>query len=327
MTVGKPSERGAALLAVLLLVAFIAVLAAQGMERLSGATKLASNGAALGQARAYMVAAEAIALRATRILVNASPGRTTNESGWNGRETQYPVPGGIVTATINDGGNCFNLNSVVVDRDGLFAPNLKGQQQFAALLTLLSVPDGDAQALSATLTDWIDSDSDAAAGGAEDLYYLQQEAPYRTAGSLLVDPSELRAIKGMTPEIYAKLRPWVCALPEATMSPININTLQPQQALLFAMLAPANIGVDAARQLFAQRPAAGFSSLPEFWARPVPAGMNAPTDVQSQVKLTTRWFRLTSVAELSGARIEESALIDAAPDPAKLVYRSWGDAL
>ena len=63
---GTEKERGAALLTVLLLVAVIAILAAHGIDRLAGATKLASNARELSQAKAYLIAAESIGMVRSR---------------------------------------------------------------------------------------------------------------------------------------------------------------------------------------------------------------------------------------------------------------------
>jgi len=43
------------------------------------------------------------------------------------------------------------------------------------------------------------------------------------------------------------------------------------------------------------------------------------------VKLVTRWFRLTLNVELTGAELEEHALVDAAQKPAKLAQRSYSE--
>ncbi len=56
----KPSERGAALLTVLLLVAVMSVVTAGALERLTLGVRLAGNAAALDQARAYAYAAETL---------------------------------------------------------------------------------------------------------------------------------------------------------------------------------------------------------------------------------------------------------------------------
>jgi general secretion pathway protein K len=134
--------------------------------------------------------------------------------------------------------------------------------------------------------------------------------------------SELRAVSGMTPEIYTRLRPWVCALPTTDLSPINVNTLAPEQAPLLAMLGPQQIGVDAVRGVLAARPQQGWNSMTDFWVQF--QGINLPFDVQLQPQLRTRWFSLDVLVELEGAELQETALIDARLAPAKVVARRWG---
>ncbi len=322
----RQGERGAALLTVLLLVAVIAVLAAHGIDRLAGATKLASNARELSQAKAYLIAAESIGMQSAEQIVSLSPGRTTNLGGWNGQERRFPVPGGIITAALTDGGNCFNINSLVSQNDALLSARPDGQAQFVQLMTLLEIPRGAATDIAESVTDWIDSDTIPSPRGAEDEYYAQLEVPYRTANAIMVDISELRTIKGMTSDIYARIAPWLCALPTTDLSPININTLRPEQAVLLAMLSN-NPDIVQSRQFLGRRTESGYGSLNDFWAEPFPASFLAPSQVQGQVKLTTRWFRLDMAVEMRSALVEERALVDAARQPARLVHRQRGDAL
>lgn len=321
----KNSERGAALLTVLLLVAVIAVLAAHGIDRLAGATKLASNARELSQAKAYLIAAESIGMQSAEQIVSLSPGRTTNVGGWNGQERRFPVPGGLITATLTDGGNCFNINSLVSQTDAILSARPEGQTQFVRLMTLLEIPQGNAADIAESVTDWIDSDVVPSPRGAEDEYYAQLEKPYRTANAVMLDVSELRTIKGVTSDIYARLAPWLCTLPTTDLSPININTLRPEQAVLLAMLSNSP-DISQTRQFLGRRTDMGYGSLNDFWAEPFPASFLAPSQVQGQIKLKTRWFRLDMTVAMQSALVEERALVDVARQPARLVHRQRGDA-
>jgi len=322
----KPAERGAALLTVLLLVAVMAVVSAAALERLTLATRLSANAAAADQARAYADSAGLLVARRLSDLVNAQPGKTTLEGSWLGRPQPLPVPAGTASVTIYDGGNCFNLNSLVAGQN---EDNLKQRpvaiEQFATLMRLLGVRDGEAQGIAAAAADWIDSDSVPAPGGAEDETYMAATPAYRTANRMMVDASELRIVAGVTPAIYNLLRPWICALPATDLSPINVNTLLPQQAPLFAMLAPGKLSVDMARALLAQRPESGYGSTVAFWAAPALRGLTPPAQVAQQVRLTTRWFRAEMSMELGDARLRQWSLYDTETQPAKLVRRSWGE--
>ena len=321
----KPNERGAALLTVLLLVAVMSVVAATALERVALATRMTGNGGAIDQARAYADAGTAIARMRIGDLVAANPAKITLAGGWMGTPQSIPVPGGIATARVTDGGNCFNLNSVVT---GESEASLKvrpiGVSQFQALLQALGVDARQAQGAAAALADWIDSDSVAQPGGAEDETYAQAPRPYRAANRMMVDASELRAVNGITPAIYDLARPWVCALPVTDLSPININTLLPTQAPLFTMLLPGELSVAQARQLLAQRPPDGYGSVRQFWQLPSLAGSPPGQEVGEQIKLTTGFFEVDVAVNVGGTQLVERALIDARETPATIVRRSWG---
>lgn len=321
----KSSERGAALLTVLLIVAIMAVLAASALERLKLATHLTSNGAAIEQARAYAMAAETVARYRIGDLIQRDAARTTLEGDWAGKPTNFPIDGGLATARIDDGGNCFNLNSLA-DRqqDGVLIARPLGIAQFTRLMTLVEVPGRDAATIAAAAADWIDTDTVPQPGGAEDLAYANAGRTARTANTLMADTGELRVVAGMTPAIYSRLRPFICALPVTDLTNLNINTLRLGQAPLLAMLLP---GLDPTRAATAidARPLRGWESTATFWNLPGLAATPPADDTRNQVRLTTRWFNVAVTIELADAELEEHALIDAALKPAKLARRSYGE--
>ena len=323
----KRGEQGVALLTVLLLVSVMAVLSASALERLRLSTRLAANAGAIDQARAYAMAAEGIAMSRISALVEADPARTPAPDQWQGRETALPLPGGSAFAVLRDGGNCFNLNSVVVGQPGQpLQTRPQGIAQFVALMQLLGISEGEARKAAVSLADWIDSDTLAQPEGAEDSSYLNAETPYRTGNTLMVDASELRAVAGVTPELYDKVRPWVCALPVTDLSPINVNTLSPEQALLLSMLMPDRLSPDRARALLLARPPGGYDSAYAFWRSSALQGQAPGGDVEAQTAVRTRWFALELRVLLGDNEVNETALIDAGLPPARLVRRSWGEA-
>ena len=332
----KPSEQGAALLAVLLLVAVMASLSAVALERITLAARTAGNAAALEQARAFALGAESFAVLRVGDLARLSPNRTTLRGGWHGNPIRIPLPTGTATAVVTDGGNCFNLNSVVrpanayvalgatPDVPPTYVADVTGVAQFAGLLRVLGTPTNEAEQAAAALADWIDTDGAPIPSGAEDGAYRALPVPYSTPNRLMVDASELRAVAGVTPASFAAVRPWICALPIATPSPINVNTLMPEQAPLLAMLLPGQLGIDAARALLARRPPDGWSDAAAFWSEPLVRSLNRSPEAIGQTVTKTRWFRLRLDVELDGAQVEEEALIDAGSVPARLVSRTWG---
>jgi general secretion pathway protein K len=320
----KPGEQGAALLSVLLLVAVMGGIAAASFDRLRLATNLEANAAALEQARNFAMAGELLATTRIDDLIARDPGRTTLAGDWNGRTTVLPLPVGSARVMVRDGGNCFNLNSVVMNEPP--SPRVirpRGVQQFVALLGSLGVIEGDARRVAAAVVDWIDSDGVPVPGGIEDEGYDRGATPYRTGNTLLAEVSELRAVAGVTPELYEKLRPWVCALPTTALSPINVNTLSPEQAPLVAMLMPNELRLDRAQGLLAQRPAGGWTGAYDFWRLPALEGLVPLADVLEQVQVRTRWFALDLKLQVGDVELHETALIDAARAPARVVARRW----
>lgn len=320
------SERGAALLSVLLMVAVLAVIAATTLDRLALSAKLSVNGNALAQARMFSYAAENIAAARIEDLVTRDAAQTTLDGDWLGKEQKLPIPVGSATAKVRDGGNCFNLNSLVNEAEGRNLASATGQEQFSSLMVILGIDEGNARAIAAAAADWADSDSLALQNGAEDEAYRATATPYLTANHLFAHPSEIRAVKGVTPAIYAKLRGWICALPEAELSPLNVNTLLPEQAPLLVMLfPPGRMNVATARSHLAKRPTSGYGSLIRFWEAPELATLQPPTLVQGQVKLTSKYFLLDTKVSLGELTLEGESMVVASPAPARVLWRSWGE--
>jgi len=324
--VGAPvHERGAALLTVLMLVAIIAVMAGAALEKLRLSTRLAGNAAAGEQARAYALAAETLATTRIGAMLEASPKRVTLQGDWSGRPFGMPLPGGgFATARVRDGGNCFNLNSLVSGRAGAYVTDPLMRPQFVRLMRLLDVPVQVAEQIAAGTADWIDSDQAQQAMGAEDAAYLNRETPYRTADTLMTDPSEIRAVAGMTPQIYATLKPWICTLPAAQAAPINVNTLLPEQAPILAMLFPDTMSIAGARQMILQRPPQGVGSTDVFFKSAALQG-NANADGERGTAIVSKWFTLQIDVTIGTTVLQEHALIDATTLPARLVSRQWGE--
>lgn len=328
-------EEGAALLTVLLLVAILSVVTALALDRLTVASAMTRNIVSADQGRAYLLTAEQMVANLVSDIAAANPDRTTLQGGWLGLDQAIAVPGGQVTARIVDRGNCFNLNSLVNGPEdmsgagGAGGPNFtarpEGIDQFAALMRLLGIDHTQALQIAISAADWIDSDSVPGNGGAEDDYYAGFDPAYRTANGLMADPSELLMINAVTPDIYQRVRPWVCALPTPQISPINVNTLLPGQAVLLAMLAPETLGLEQARQVLAQRPPEGYGSVSAFWSLPPLARIAPPDAVRAQLVAKTRWFEAVLRADLGGDIVDEIVLIDAQNQPARLVRRQWGE--
>lgn len=160
-----------------------------------------------------------------------------------------PVEGGQVAGQIFDAQGKFNINNLVRNN----APSRIDADVFRHVLESLSIDPN----LTDAVIDWIDSNTTTQPYGAEDIDYLQLKTPYRAADQLFTSVDELRLVRGFTPEIVEKLRPYITVLPQVTA--ININTA-PKEVLAIVLNLPAAV----IEQVVAQRP---YKSTQEFTAK------------------------------------------------------------
>lgn len=195
---GTHRQRGVALLTVLLLVAVMTVLMVAVLDDLRFGLRRSGNGEAMTQAQWYALGSEAFARQRLQTLSRRDPLRTTLDGGWDDQPLSFPLEGGSVQLRLRDRGSCFNLNSVVFGAAEQWQRSEEGVRQYVALLRTLGIAPAQADALADALVDWIDSDQQLGAQGAEDAAYLQSALPLRTGDTLLAGVSELRAIAGYT---------------------------------------------------------------------------------------------------------------------------------
>lgn len=316
----RRSEEGVALLSVLLIVAVVSVVATSVLEDVRFGVRRAANVADVAQARWYALGAEQLARAQARRLWERNAGQTTLEGDWQNRPFPFPIEGGLIVARLRDGGNCFNLNSVVTGEPPALSANPQGVAQFVELSEALGIPEARARMLAEALVDWIDADSD---GSAEDDAYQGRARPYRTGNTLLAEVSELRAIQGFEPGYYNLLRPHLCALPEAEPTMLNLNTLLPEQAVLVTAITGGAVAPEQARRAIAMRPADGWRDPKLFWnAEPLREASTA--QAQQQAELRTRYFALDTDVRYGGAEAAMSALFSQGrTGELELVARRW----
>ncbi len=83
------------------------------------------------------------------------------------------------------------------------------------------VTKSQAQEIAASILDWRDEDDVLNAGGAETRYYRSFSPPYEPKNADLDTLEELLLIKGVTPEVFLKVQPYVTVDGDAVF---NINT-------------------------------------------------------------------------------------------------------
>jgi general secretion pathway protein K len=206
------SQRGVALIVALLVIALATVLIAGLLDRGELAYARTRNQLHEAQAQSYALGLEVYAERVLKEDQAKGNGVDTNDSPWATPLPPTPVPGGTIAAAMRDLNGRFNLNNL----DPAYDTAQVWRQKAEQLLDALKLD----RKLAGDIVAWMDPAPGAAAAG--DAFYLAQPVPYRSAKRQFSHVSELRLIRGIDGDVYAKLAPYVSALPPGTR--INVNT-------------------------------------------------------------------------------------------------------
>jgi general secretion pathway protein K len=197
-----------------------------------------------------------------------------------------------------EGANCFNLNSLAVRRDNRGGPpeaGRAGAADFARLLRAAGVPLMEAEAVARTTA--------AVIGG---------------RGALLADPTEWLETPGVSAQMFARVRPLLCTLPNRESAPINVNRIRREELPLLA-----GLGFDAGRaaEALASRPAGGWSSVSTFWQ--AMGSSEAESEAVAGAGMSSRYVVVDVIGRAGGAEAHRRVILDASAQPARVVASEW----
>lgn len=305
---GRKHERGAALITVMLIVAVMSAVALSVMDDIRYSVRRATNVQLRDQAMWYAMGAERLAAAAIEQDRRASEERSMLAAG-AGRDLYFDIEGGAISGALRDASNCFNINSLTENAEGGRSISAANAARYQRLLTALEFNSGEAAALTAAAVDWIDTDNAPLGDGAEDSYYASLPAPHRTANTLFAEVEELRGVRGYGEEIFQRIRPHVCAHPNESASPLNVNTLRPGQGPLLVMAVGAGLDAEAAERVIAERPDTGYGDLEQFWARDEISRIKQAEDARELIGVRTDYYTLNARVVHFGAEFSLSTLL------------------
>lgn len=280
-------QRGVALITALLVIALVTVAAVAMASRQQVDIRRSAN--IIDADQAYELALGVEAWAEDLLAADLRSNKTDSlHDDWATALAPIKAEGGKVAGEITDLQGRFNLNNLVQNRQRS-DPDVKIFQRLLAGLGL----DPD---LASAVVDWIDPDVERSfPNGAEDADYLGRTPPYRAANAPMQSVSELLLVQGVTPQIYAKLAPLVCALPAPTG--INVNTAP---AAVLAALAD-DVSVASAQALVEARKAKVFASVGEFAQQPVYAGRVL---LQDRLTVSSSYFLLAGSSEAGRGQVQ-----------------------
>jgi len=208
------NNRGVALLTTLLTLVLVIVLANE-IFRLGTRTAQTS---AYGRdsIRSTMLAEAGIS--AARVALREDAKNNTYDTLselWAQTTPPFEMGDGTISVSVEDEERKINLNRLVMPNGN--APDEDRVAMFRAFLTHMSI---DAS-LADAFVDWLDNDDTPRVGGAESSYYLSLPRPYKAKNDLFDTIEEILLVRGVTIEIYQKIRPFVTV---TSSGKININT-------------------------------------------------------------------------------------------------------
>lgn len=300
-------QRGVAVITAMLVVTIATVLAVELVWETNLDLRRTEGLMAWDQARQFAYGAEDLVAKVLREDMERSSAEAVD---WLGEDwaqpTSFNLDQGMMSGSVIDLQGRFNLNNLVrMDgtRDEIF------YRQLQRLLAALELDP----ALADAVVDWIDPDTLAEFSGAEDDAYTGLLPPYRAANFWFTSVSELRAVRGIEPQILETLAAHVTALPKgANPTSINVNTATP--AVLMSL--GDDIGAANVEQWVTDRLQEPFEDLTVF-QQYVDAAM------QPYIGVTSDYFALQGVVSIGTTRLGMYSLLERAGQSVKARLRNF----
>lgn len=289
------TQRGVALITAIVLVAIATVIAVHLGTRASLDLRRTAGLLALEQGWHVALGAEAWASEVLRDDREDSQTDHLAEQ-WAQPLPPLPVDGGNVRGALEDMQGRFNVNNLLTDA---------GEVNEAALARFERLLDqvGAERRWARILADWLDRDTvPGYPEGAEDGTYLAQSPPYRSANGPITSTTEMMALPGMTLEEFARIRPYVAALPAGTA--INVCTAK---APLLAALVEGGTDFGDAEALDSNRRDGCFPTLADLQATLLPEQYQVLLPAVSE---SSNWFRATTAVRIGTSELTLYSLIE-----------------
>ena len=262
------SQRGIALLTILVMVALATILAATIAKRQTNTAE--NTGYLMRQDQSLLYAKSAEAFFSELLIQDSDNGSSIDhlQENWAKPMPAFPVEDGFISGRLLDESGKFNLNNLL-KADG--SVDDSARRWFEKLLQRVGLPAELCQAV----IDWQDADDETTgAMGAESNYYQGLDPSYLASNTRFHQVEELKLVRGFEGKNYDLIAPYVTALPEATK--INMNTAAP---LLLASIDP-KLDVKTLEQELKAKQAelAYFNSVEDLWK------LNAFSGIEPQNK-------------------------------------------
>jgi general secretion pathway protein K len=217
----RKSERGVALLAVLLGIALMTLIVVD--FALTSGLGFVSAANQANELRASYLARSAVSIGLALLAADARADTKTPTpidaltDVWAVPFPPMPLEGGTVSLSIVDEGRKINLNAMVQNGQA----NLPAMQKVQRLFTILDVKPELVQGI----IDWITPNNGTGLGGGIGDYYAGLKPPYQPRYGAMPTIGDLSMVQGFNEAIFNRVSPFLTVMPETA---VNANTAPPQ---------------------------------------------------------------------------------------------------
>ena len=210
------------------------------------------------------------------------------------------------------------------DEASRWTPTQKLLIRLLQALDTVPLPLDEAMALTESISDFIDRDANRRQDGAEADEYRYADFPYLPADRALASVSELRSVRGMTPEVYEALAPLVTVWPEGNT---RLNILTAPLPVLRTLNADdqwAPLSVVDAERLAERRLEGGIAKVEDLLTGPMLEGRPS-AELEPLLDIRSDWFLLNASVELLDRQRHLFTVLHRQVDTTVAVFRSEGE--
>jgi general secretion pathway protein K len=301
VTMLRKSERGIALLAVLLGIALMTMLVVD--FALSSSLGYVSAANQANEVRAYYLARSGISVGLALLAADsrdqaqssADSQADTLTDRWAAPFPPMPLDGGMVGLSVVDEARKLAINSMVDSNKGI--PNPIVVQRVTRLFSILGVSED----LVPAIVDWIDPDENESPGGAEANFYLGLQPPYQPRNGPMPTLGDLRMVRGVNEAVYNRIAPFLTVMPELQ---VNANTASPE---VLASLEPELMeDPKIVQEIIEARQTQPFTKVTDVGN--LPSIGTVATKLTQDVTTKSQFFTIRGMGTFAGARKTVSAI-------------------
>jgi general secretion pathway protein K len=309
MTTRYESQKGSALLVVLLILSVMVIVATNMTMHYNSEFLRTANFVNGIQGKWYNKSSDSLVRRVLHQDFEDDPNSVNLSQYWATQGRTFEVDGGLISTHVFDEYSCFNLNALANHgydySDGSGNKTNMAKEVLLRLMLYMQIQQGDAEVVVDSIADMVDTDTSISRNGAEDSYYMSLAYPFVVPNTRLYNVSEIRAAKGMTASIYRRLKPFVCTLQNNELH-INVNTLTETKApLLAALMLSDYMTVESALDIIKSRDREGWTSVSNFLNQELVTNLSTDRTkgfISSVVAINSSVFHAETVLEYNGMK-------------------------